>query len=117
KMHLGRDDAEHQVRRRTLSAQIVDVDIEHRADQRRICAKAVFPHTAAEDDRTRPAIARGERAPSEIREAEYLEEISRHPQTTESFAGRAAGQIDGSRSIASHRLEPRGTPPPLGPTH
>src|SRR5262249_23656999 len=40
KMNLGRDDAEHQVRRRTLSAQIVDVDVEHRADQSRICAKA-----------------------------------------------------------------------------
>src|SRR5215510_10150683 len=40
KMHVGRDDAEHHVRRRPLSAQIVDVDVERRADQRRIRAKA-----------------------------------------------------------------------------
>src|SRR5262249_12435155 len=84
-----------------------------RADQRRIRAKAAFPHTAAEDDGIRSAIAWGERAPSKIREAEYLEEIRRHPQPTESLARRPPGQIDASPSIAGNRFERRGTRLPV----
>src|SRR5439155_27111571 len=56
----------------------------------------------------------GERTPSEIREAEYLEKLTRHPHTTESLAGPPSGQIDSSHSIASHRLERRGARLPLG---
>jgi hypothetical protein len=113
-MDVGRDDAEHQMRRRPISAQIDHVDVEHRADQRRIGVKAPFPHTAAEDDGIPVAVAWGERAPSEIREAEDLEEIRRHPQTMQSLAGRRTGQIDGSRSIASNRLERGGANLPVG---
>jgi len=106
-MNRVRDHAQHEMRRGAGAAQVDDVDVEHRPDERAISGKAAFPQAAAEDDRAGPSILRYERAAGHARGAEDLEELGCDQQPVQPLAERTAGQIDGSPSIPRDCCERR----------